>query len=789
VSHAGPQNQAVAARPDLQLLIDAVVDYAIYMIDLNGRILSWNSGAARLKGYSAEEIIGQPFWRFYTPEDRSAGIPEQALATAKSEGRFLAEGWRVRKDGTQFWALVVIDAIKDGEDRVIGFAKVTRDITERQEAQHRLLESERRYRRLVEAVVDYAIFQLDVNGIVTTWNIGGERIKGYSAEEIIGKHFSVFYTEEDRKAGTPQRALEKARTEGRFETEDWRVRKDGSRFWALVVIDAIKDDDGSVIAFAKVTRDISERQEAIRSRLQSESRYRRLIEAVVDYAIFQLDVNGIVATWNVGAEHIKGYTAEEIIGKHFSAFYTEEDRQAGVPDRALKTAATEGRFEAEGWRVRKDGRIFRAWVVIDAIYDYDKKILGFAKVTRDISERHDAQIALKKTQDQLAASQKMEAVGQLSGGIAHDFNNLLMIVLGNLETVQRQARQITGAAHLERGLGNAMRGAQRAAALTSRLLAFSRRQALAPKPLDVNRFITGAAEFLQRAIGETVDIEAAGGAGLWRIEVDANHLESALVNLAINARDAMPAGGKLTIEAANVFVDEEYTRTIPEMAPGQYVVLSVTDTGSGMSPEVLSRAFEPFYTTKEAGHGTGLGLSQVYGFVKQSGGNVRIYSEIGQGTTIKMYFPRLSGVGTEESEESAEPIIEGEQSETILIVEDDKDLRTYLADILRNLNYRVIPTPNAQSALTILLQADERVDLVLTDVVMPGINGRELGRRAQSLRPGLPVLYMTGYSRNAIVHQGRLDEGVEFLQKPVSQAQLAARIRKLLDTSPVAQGN
>jgi PAS domain S-box-containing protein len=661
VSDAAPQNQAVAARPDLQLLIDAVVDYAIYMIDLDGRILSWNSGAARLKGYSAEEIIGRPFSQFYTPEDRAAEIPEKALATAKSEGRFLAEGWRVRKDGTRFWASVVIDAIKDDEDRVIGFAKVTRDITERQEAQNRLLESERRYRRLVEAVVDYAIFQLDVHGIIVTWN--------------------------------------------------------------------------------------------------------------------------------VGAQHIKGYTADEIIGKHFSAFYTEEDRQAGVPDRALETAATKGRFEAEGWRVRKDGSKFWAWVVIDAIYNDDKKIIGFAKVTRDISERHEAQLALKKTQEQLAASQKMEAVGQLSGGIAHDFNNLLMIVLGNLETVQRQARQIKGATHLERGLGNAMRGAQRAAALTSSLLAFSRRQALAPKPLDVNRFITGAAEFLQRALGETIDIEAAGGAGLWRIEVDANHLESALVNLAINARDAMPAGGKLTIEAANVFVDEEYTRAIPEMAPGQYVVISVTDTGSGMSPEVLSRAFEPFYTTKEAGHGTGLGLSQVYGFVKQSGGNVRIYSELGQGTTIKMYFPRLSGVGSEESEELPQPIVEGEPSETILIVEDDKDLRTYLADILRNLNYRVIPTPNAQSALTILLQADERVDLVLTDVVMPGINGRELGRRAQSIRPGLPVLYMTGYSRNAIVHQGRLDEGVEFLQKPVSQAQLAARIRKLLDTAALSQGD
>jgi signal transduction histidine kinase/CheY-like chemotaxis protein len=422
-------------------------------------------------------------------------------------------------------------------------------------------------------------------------------------------------------------------------------------------------------------------------------------------------------------------------------------------------------------------------VVIDAIFDDDGKVIGFAKVTRDVTERYEAQLALKMTQEQLAASQKMEAVGQLSGGIAHDFNNLLMIVLGNLETAQRHARQITGAARLERSLNNAMRGAQRAAALTSRLLAFSRRQALDPKPLDVNTFISGSVEFLQRSLGETIDIEAAGGAGLWRIEVDANHLESALVNLAINARDAMPEGGKLTIEAANVFVDEGYTRAIPEMAPGQYVVICVTDTGNGMSSDVLDHAFEPFYTTKEAGHGTGLGLSQVYGFVKQSGGNVRIYSELGQGTTIKMYFPRLSGSKIEEHDDAADPIVEGEQSETILIVEDDKELRTYLTEILRELNYRVIPTPNAQSALTILVQMDKRVDLVLTDVVMPGINGRELGRRLQSMRAGLPVLYMTGYSRNAIVHQGRLDEGVEFLQKPIGQAQLAARVRKLLDDS------
>jgi PAS domain S-box-containing protein len=653
VSASNRRPEAAGGIPQLQLLIDAVVDYAIYMIGLDGRVLSWNTGAARLKGYEPREIIGQSFSRFYTPEDQATGLPQRALAVAKKEGRFHAEGWRVRKDGTRFWASVVIDAIKDDSGEVIGFAKVTRDITERQQAQQHLLESERRYRRLVEAVVDYAIFQLDVNGIVATWNLGAQRIKGYSADEIIGQHFSRFYTAEDRAAGVPERALAQAGAEGRFEAEGWRVRQDGTRFWALVVI--------------------------------------------------------------------------------------------------------------------------------DAIYDNTRNLIGFAKVTRDITERQEAQRILKQTQEQLAASQKMDAIGQLSGGIAHDFNNLLMIVLGNLETAQRQARQIPGAATMQQALGHAARGAQRAAALTSRLLAFSRRQALDPKPLQVNKFVTAAVEFLQRSLGETIDIEAVGGAGLWRIDVDADHLESALVNLAINARDAMPDGGKLTIEAANVFVDEEYIRAAPELTPGQYVVICVTDTGHGMPADVLEHAFEPFFTTKELGHGTGLGLSQVYGFVKQSGGHVRIYSEPGQGTTVKMYFPRLTGAETEEIESPPEPAAEGDQNETILIVEDDKDLRNYLAGILRNLNYRVITTPNAQGALTTLLQDHEPVNLLLTDIVMPGINGRELGRRAQAMRPGLPVLYMTGYSRNAVVHQGRLDEGVELLQKPVGQAQLAARIRAMLD--------
>ncbi|TWC07419.1 PAS domain S-box-containing protein [Bradyrhizobium macuxiense] len=639
-----------------------------------------------------------------------------------------------------------------------------------------------RLQLLIDAIVDYAIYLVDPDGTIASWNSGATRMKGYTADEIIGRPLSIFYTPEDQAAGLPLKALAIATEQGRFSSEGWRVRKDGSRFWATVVIEPVRDHKGSLIGFAKVTRDITERQEAGQALIESERRYRRLIEAVVDYAIFQLDAKGFVVTWNPGAERIKGYTPEEIIGRHFSQFYTEEDRANRKPQLALEQAAQSGRFEAEGWRVRKDGSKFWASVVIDRIADESGALIGFAKITRDITERRTAQETLAKIQDQLLASQKLEAVGQLSGGVAHDFNNLLMIVIGNLETMERHARQLASNANFQRALSHAKRGAQRAASLTGRLLAFSRRQALAPKPIELNNFLNGLQDFLQRTLGERVEVQTVGSAGLWQIEADPNHLESAMLNLAINARDAMPDGGKLTIEAVNVSADYEYCLRNPELNPGQYVVISVTDTGLGMSRDTLDHAFEPFFTTKETGQGTGLGLSQVYGFVKQSGGHIKIYSELGYGTNIKMYFPRHRGPAVEQ-EEIDEPVAEAESSkvETILVVEDDEDLRTYVSELLRELNYRVLTAGSAQAALTILLQDQPHIDLVLTDVVMPGMNGRELGKRAAEMRPGLKILYMTGYSQNAVIHHGRLDQGVDLLEKPVSQAKLALRVREILD--------
>lgn len=381
----------------------------------------------------------------------------------------------------------------------------------------------------------------------------------------------------------------------------------------------------------------------------------------------------------------------------------------------------------------------------------------------------------EKLEASLRQSQKMDAIGQLTGGVAHDFNNLLTIILGNL---QRALRQIAEGKTREM-LVNALYGAERAAELTKRLLAFSRGTPLNPRPIDLNRLVTGMSALLGRTLGETTIIETVRGAGLWRTEADEAELEAVILNLAINGRDAMPNGGKLTIETANAFLDEQYCEHNEGLKPGQYVMVSVTDTGTGMTKEVIEKAFEPFFSTKAAGAGTGLGLSQAYGFVKQSGGHLRIYSEVGEGTTVRVYLPRSFAEASDEKDTAKFEMPTAGNREAILVVEDDNDVRKYVVDTLRSLNYEVVQASNGEDAL-VLLKQPLAIDLLLTDVVMPGINGRHLADAAVKFRPSLKVLYMTGYSRNAIVHQGRLDPGVSMIQKPFSQNALASRLRQIL---------
>jgi signal transduction histidine kinase/CheY-like chemotaxis protein len=382
-------------------------------------------------------------------------------------------------------------------------------------------------------------------------------------------------------------------------------------------------------------------------------------------------------------------------------------------------------------------------------------------------------------------AQRLDAIGRLTGGVAHDFNNLLMIIIGNLDSLQRQIETgFEGAKNrIERAVANAMQGAKRAATLTQRLLAFSRLQPLDPRPLDVNRLLNDLSDFLTRALGEDTSLEVIGAAGLWTVSADQGQLETALLNLAVNARDAMSPGGKLTIETSNAYIDEVYCRANADLQPGQYVLISVTDSGSGMPHETLEKAFEPFFTTKPTGQGTGLGLSQVYGFVKQSGGHVKIYSELGEGTTVKIYLPRLIGdQPARQKVESAETaFVESASGERVLVVEDDNDVRRYIVEALRELNYKVEEAHDAEQAL--VLVKDQKFDLLLTDVILSGMNGRQLADKLKLLVADMKVLFMTGYSRNAIVHQGRLDPGVQVIQKPVTSIELARRIREILGPS------
>jgi signal transduction histidine kinase len=389
--------------------------------------------------------------------------------------------------------------------------------------------------------------------------------------------------------------------------------------------------------------------------------------------------------------------------------------------------------------------------------------------------RRDAEAMLRQ-------SQKMEAIGQLTGGVAHDFNNLLTIIGGNLEIADR-ALQSWGdntRERLTRVISNAANGAQRAAMLTQRLLAFARRQPLDPRLTNVSQLLAGLSDFFRRTLGENIDLEFVGGAGLWQVEVDPSQMEAAILNLVVNAKDAMADRGKLTIETSNAFIDEGYSQQNADIPVGQYVQIAVSDTGVGMSREVQEKAFDPFFTTKQPGLGTGLGLSQVYGFVKQSGGHVKIYSEPNDGTTIKIYLPRAHAAG-DMAVPGEKPVVGSVGSETVLVVEDEADVRSYLVETLQDLNYRVREAPDGASALALFDEDPFRINLLLTDIVMPGMNGRQLADQLLDRQPSLRVLFMTGYSRNAIVHQGRLDPGVSLLQKPLTQAMLAAKIRDILD--------
>ena len=502
-----------------------------------------------------------------------------------------------------------------------------------------------------------------------------------------------------------------------------------------------------------------------RSRLSESEQFRLLVQNVTDYAIYMLDEKGHIATWNPGGERIKGYRPDEIIGQHFSRFYTDEDRSTGEPSRALAIARTEGRYEKEGWRVRKDGTRFWASVVIDPVRDEEGRLIGYAKITRDISERRQQAQALEVAQQSLLQAHRMEAIGQLTYGIAHDFNNLLTVISNSLDllvtdTVDAQRRR--------RLISTAQRAAERGAQLTRQLLAFSRRQTLRPETHDLNGLLYAGEGVLVRALGDRCEFELDLARNLSAVDVDAAEFEAALLNLVVNARDAMPDGGQLRIRTRERNVTQE---EVPAGAvAGRYVVVSVQDTGEGMPPEVVSRAMEPFFTTKEVGKGSGLGLSQVYGFAAQSGGYVTIESKPGEGTSVEMFLP-VSSEAVVGNVEDSRPL-------KVLLVEDDPDVQMVTVEALRFMGYSVLTADEGNGALQIL-RRDPDIDVMFTDVVMPkGMSGTELLEQARAMRPDLKILIASGYARAQLPV---IPPGCDFLTKPYRVEELEQRLRKLVE--------
>ncbi|AOB33307.1 hypothetical protein AKI39_01345 [Bordetella sp. H567] len=627
------------------------------------------------------------------------------------------------------------------------------------------LAADRRFELMLRAIKDYAIFLLDKDGYIVSWNTGAQRFKGYTAAEIIGQHFSRFYTEEDRRDGLPQRALRTAAETGLYEAEGWRVRKDGTRFWTSVVIDPVYDDHGTLIGYAKVTRDIGDKKRAQEELFAAEQRFRLLVQGVRDYAIFMLDPDGRITNWNAGAQAIKGYLAHEIIGEHFSRFYTPEDRERGEPQRAIATAMRDGRFLGEGWRLRKDGTRFWASVVIDPIRDERGNFIGFAKITRDMTERREAQLALDRSRDALNQAQKMEAIGRITGGVAHDFNNLLTIIRSSAELLRRPGLSDEKRNRYINAISDT---AAKAAQLTRQLLAFARKQPLMPEVFQVTGRLRGMEQIIRTSIGSPVKLRFELPEVIRAVEADPNQFETAILNMVINARDAMPRGGQITISARQV--DHIPPLRSHAGASGDFIAISVKDTGTGIEPATLRRIFEPFFTTKAVNKGTGLGLSQAYGFAKQSGGEIGVQTLMGAGSTFTLFLPcARADVAITQDAEGLVAIEASAKPLSVLLVEDNETVGRFALGLLHELGLTAHWATDGQSALSLLNARNGRFDLMFSDVVMPGMNGIELASVVRKRWPDLRVVLTSGYS-HVLAEQGT--HGFEFMAKPYSAESL-----------------
>jgi PAS domain S-box-containing protein len=784
----------MAVRPELRLpaedlavLIDAIEDYAIFLLGPNGEVRSWNSGAVRIMGYAAEEIIGSNFSRFYGPDDLAASKPQNELTIAAREGRVHDEGWRVRKDGTRFWANTVITAMRDDSGRVTGYAKITRDLTERRNAEERLRHSEEMFRLLVASVRDYAIFLLDPDGYVLTWNAGAQRIKGYTPEEIIGQHFSKFYPEQD--LWKPPYELEVAKREGSVEDEGWRLRKDGTRFWANVVITAVYDEHQQLRGFTKVTRDLTQRRRAEEELRQSEEMFRLLVSSVKEYAIFLLDPEGHIATWNAGAQRIKGYAPEEIIGQHFSRFYPPEDQWK--PPKELEIAIRDGSVEDEGWRVRKDGTRFWANVVITAVRDEHGELRGFTKVTRDLTERRQAEEQLFEQREARFLAEEERRRAEASYRVAQEANRakdeFLMTLSHELRTpmtaILGWARLLPALPPQEETFREAIAAIGRSAQLQSRLIddvldvsrIVSGKLRLTVENVDVLRLVQGTIETVRPSVeAKGITLSTSFAADLGTIVADATRLQQILWNLLTNAVKFTPKRGEVRVGARRT---------------SSHVQFSVTDTGEGIEPSFLPHVFEPFRqaenpSTRVHG-GLGLGLSIVRYLAEAHGGTVAAESAgRGKGATFTVTLPIAAVAVPVEPHVLAAPPAPLQSIEqrlvgvNILLVDDDEEGRRVFRAVLRRAGAEVTDVGSVAQALDSI--AARRPDVVLTDIAMPGTDGYVLARRLRDEMPDLKIVALSAFPAGRTPGKDKVFDW--YVTKPVEPAELVDAIARTLDS-------
>lgn len=712
-------------------IVQSATDTAIITIDPAGHVSSWNEGAQRILGWTEEEMLGEKLDRLFEDPCQIAEEIQHAARFGHGGG---IEGWRLTKSGRRIWAAGETSPIRNGPGEIAGFVKILRDRSAQRAAEEAAAD-ERRALEILNRAGTALAAERDLQRLVQIVTDAGVELSGadfgaffYNVLNDEGESYTVYTL-----SGAPLEAFSRFPMPRNTQVFGPTFRGEG----------IIRSDD--------ITKDPRYGQNAP---YEGTPEGHLPVRSYLAVPVFSRD-----------GEVLGGL----FFGHASPGIFTERS------ERGMEGLAAEASVAIDNSRLAEAAQreIAERQRVEEALRQVN------ATLEQKVAERT---AQLEAHAEALRQAQKMEAIGQLTGGVAHDFNNLLQVITGNLDVIQRNLPE--GSARLARAANNALNGARRAAALTQRLLAFARRQPLDPKPLNVNALVTNLSEMVHRTLGEMIAVETVLAAGLWQVEADANELEAAVLNLAVNARDAMPSGGRLTIETANTHIDEAYAASYAELTPGQFVSIAISDSGIGMEGETIARAFEPFFTTKPVGTGTGLGLSQVYGFVKQSNGHVSIYSEPGHGTTIKLYLPRYVGTAANFEAGPELSIPEGDAEETILVLEDDDDVRTYSVEVLRELGYRVIEAHDGASALR-LLERQTRVDLLFSDVVLPGeMTGAQVAKQATVLRPALKILFTTGYARNAIVHQGRLDQGVRLITKPFSAADLARKVRDILDEGP-----